>query len=367
MKKFIILILIVSFTPIFAQQIQFDSGEDSFTDGPYIFWEGNDVTIEYISDGSIVNQKYQNKTGKFLIALAGFEHEFEITSYPYLPPSSEYNGVTKFFALSDVHGQFDRFVEILQESNIINSKNNWNWGNGHLIINGDVFDRGEHVTESLWLIHKLERQAEEQNGQVHFLLGNHEIMVLQNDLRYVNDKYKKVVSPKLEKTYSEMYSNNSELGKWLRSKNTIMKINNILFVHAGIHPEFVKDLPLDRYNQIIRDNVDASKNEIKNNSLLSDLFGSIGPFWYRGYFQNSNKYKQIKQKELLNLINKLDVSNIIVGHTTQDFINPFFKNTIIPIDTGIKYGDSGEALLWENQQFYRVKANGYKEQLIFNQ
>ncbi|MBT3755208.1 MAG: hypothetical protein HOG24_02890, partial [Candidatus Cloacimonetes bacterium] len=51
--------------------------------------------------------------------------------------------------------------------------------------------------------------------------------------------------------------------------------------------------------------------------------------------------------------------------TTQDFINPFFKDSVIPVDTGIKTGNKGEALLYENGVFYRVKADSYKEQLFF--
>ena len=61
----------------------------------------------------------------------------------------------------------------------------------------------------------------------------------------------------------------------------------------------------------------------------------------------------------------MGVNKIVVGHTTQDFINPFFKDSVIPVDTGIKTGNKGEALLYENGIYYRVKANSYKEQLIF--
>ncbi len=53
-----------------------------------------------------------------------------------------------------------------------------------------MFDRGEQVTECLWLIYSLEEKAKAVGGYVHFVLGNHEIMNLQGDFRYVQEKYK---------------------------------------------------------------------------------------------------------------------------------------------------------------------------------
>ncbi|NQT65680.1 MAG: metallophosphoesterase, partial [FCB group bacterium] len=210
-----------------------------------------------------------------------------------------------------------------------------------------------------------EMQAEEWKGRVHYLLGNHEIMVLQNDERYVHDKYKKTAEI-MQMKVSELYSQNSEFGRWLRTKHTIIQLNDVLFVHGGIHPRFsYYNYNFQAINNEIRSNIDASKDKIKYNELLNFLFGSDGPFWYRGYFEDTKASTQIKQDQLLQLLTDMGVNKIVVGHTTQDFINPFFKDSVIPVDTGIKTGNKGEALLYENGIYYRVKANGYKEQLIF--
>ncbi len=46
------------------------------------------------------------------------------------------------------------------------------------------------MTECLWLIYSLEEKAKAAGGYVHFILGNHEIMNMQGDFRYVQDKYR---------------------------------------------------------------------------------------------------------------------------------------------------------------------------------
>ena len=208
-------------------------------------------------------------------------------------------------------------------------------------------------------------QAENWKGRVHYLLGNHEIMVLQGDDRYVADKYKKTAKL-MQLEHKNLYSPSSEFGRWLRTKHTIIKLNDVLFVHAGIHPSFLSyKNEFAEMNNLVRANIDAVEDKIKYNEVLKFLFGSDGPLWYRGYFEDTKTSSQIKQVELLQLLTDMGVNKIVVGHTTQDFINPFFKDSVIPVDTGIKTGNKGEALLYENGIYYRVKANSNKEQLFF--
>ncbi|MCK7530014.1 MAG: hypothetical protein MZV63_02625 [Marinilabiliales bacterium] len=75
---------------------------------------------------------------------------------------------------------------------IIDRNLNWKFGRGHLVYLGDAHDRGDMVTEILWHLFSLERQAAKAGGMVHFVLGNHELMVLDGDLRFINPKYRKV-------------------------------------------------------------------------------------------------------------------------------------------------------------------------------
>ncbi|MCF7858825.1 MAG: metallophosphoesterase [Candidatus Cloacimonetes bacterium] len=362
----IIFLLLIVFCN--TQEIQFNKVDQNtkLNEGPYVFWGDGDATIKYILNDNVVTQDIAvSGEGIFSFKLEGLEGNFEIASFqPEIYPSS-FSDISKFFVISDIHGQFDRMVELLKNNRIIDANLDWAWGNGHLIILGDVFDRGDKVTECLWLIHKLEMQANDWSGKVHYLLGNHEIMVLQNELQYVNEKYKKTAEL-MNMSLGEIYSPNSEFGRWLRTKHTIIKLNDVLFVHAGIHPKLsYYNYNYQAVNNSIRNNIDSTKDKIKYNELLNFLFGNDGPLWYRGYFMDTKTSHQIKQDELLHLLGEMGVNKIVVGHTIQDFINPFFKDNVIPVDTNIQTGNKGEALLYENGIYYRVKANTDREQLIF--
>lgn len=365
--KFVFLLIIVVFS-LAAQEIQFNTEEDysNITDGPYVFWKDNIAAVEYVMNGHKVFQEIRLKEpGSYWFNLEGFDQEFEISTFQPAVDPDTYTDVEKIFVISDVHGQYDRFVQILQNNKVIDSDLNWLWAEGHLVILGDVVDRGPKVTECLWLIHKLESQAALWNGKVHFLLGNHEIILMRGDTRYVHEKYQ-VVADELGRSFYKIFAEDSEFGRWFRSKNTVIKINGILFVHAGLHPKVIsRNYTIADMNNTIRENIDVPDNSIKFNDFLNFLFKNDGPFWYRGYFEDSKTSAQIKQQELWDVLSNFKASHIVVGHTTQDFINPFFKDKVIPVDAGIKYGDKGEGLLWKNGIFYRVKADGYQERLIF--
>ena len=187
-----------------------------------------------------------------------------------------------------------------------------------LVIVGDVFDRGEYVHEILWLIYNLEKAAKDKGGMVHFLLGNHEVMVIQNDLRYVNEKYFKI-SEILGIEVSSLYSKDSFWGRWLRSKNILIKIGPYLFVHGGIHPQILeKYSSISEINEVILNNIDADREFIKSNQELSDLFRSNGPVWYRGFFL-PDSLPDVSLLELNDILNHFEAEKIIVGHTTSRF------------------------------------------------
>lgn len=50
---------------------------------------------------------------------------------------------------------------------------------------GDLFDRGGEEIRVLYLLEKLRGQAQRAGGNVHIMNGNHEIMNIEGDFRYV--------------------------------------------------------------------------------------------------------------------------------------------------------------------------------------
>jgi calcineurin-like phosphoesterase family protein len=273
------------------------------------------------------------------------------------------------FVISDVEGDFDKFIQILQQNHIINNELEWMYGKGHLVFLGDFFDRGNDVTAVLWLCYKLEQEAEQQAGKVHFILGNHEQMNLQGNIKYVDYKYQ-ALAQKLKIPYKELYGKNSELGRWIRSKNSIEIINDLLFVHGGISPNFIKRKEsVEKINQNIRLTLDTTitdlyteDGKIKNTSLFPYI-KMDSPLWYRGYFQDWADYKKATQSEVDAVCKYYEVNKIIVGHTIVDEIKTHYNGKVLGIDVQRNHDNKKQkpsALLIENNNFYAVDELGKK-------
>lgn len=322
------------------------------TDGPYVFFKGGETIIKWMQEDEVVEKTITRKNFGLIEDNFGFQLKYEWLN-PNINPidyKQEFKDVDRIISISDIHGQYKMFVKILREYNIIDEENNWIFDSGHLMIVGDIFDRGPQVNEALWLVYKLEHQALENGGRVHYLHGNHEEMVLNNDLRYINEKYISTAK-NLDLGYEQLYAENSLIGQWLRTKPLIIQINDILFVHAGISPEFVeRGFTAQQVNKLfVSELIGKTRAEIMQDTVLRFLQGSNGPIWYRGYFRNNNvAYEDIDQ--ILSHFNK---KHIVVGHTSQESIVSLYRNRIFGIDASIKNGRYGEVLIYDKGDFFR--------------
>ena len=119
---------------------------------------------------------------------------------------------------------------------------------------------GVDVLPIYWLIYKLEKEAEDAGGKVTFLIGNHETMVLGNDLRYTKKKYTQLADT-LGMTYPELWQK-SELGHWLKTRNSIQVVGDNLFVHAGLSKEFLdRNYDIPTVNEIVSDGLFLTKKK----------------------------------------------------------------------------------------------------------
>ena len=88
-------------------------------------------------------------------------------------------------AIADVHGDFDDFVAILHRTGLTDPQNHWTGGKITFVQVGDLLDRGPKPREVMNLMMALEKEAPQAGGRVVGLLGNHEVMNIMGDLRYV--------------------------------------------------------------------------------------------------------------------------------------------------------------------------------------
>lgn len=334
-------------------------------DKEYLLYQNNKKRLISVdSSNKIYDELYDTIPNLSITSTSG--KIFKITEFNNnsIPPYI-YNTEEKIFAISDIEGDFDKFIQILQRNKVINDSLNWNFQKGHLVLLGDFFDRGDDVTATLWLCYKLEAEAKKAGGQVHFILGNHEQMNLQGNIKYVQPKYK-ALAQKLNIPYKDFYGKNSELGRWLRSKNSIEIINNILFCHGGISPNFIKNKEsIETINKNILkaiEHFDISK-EINTNDTFYKYLNMESPLWYRGYFEDWSYYKKSTQSEVDAVCNHYKIQKVIVGHTTVEEIKTHFNGKIIGINVKRHYDNTKNkpsALLIENNKFYAVNELGGK-------
>jgi len=341
------------------------SGErDSIiNDGPYYFLSNDTIRVIWI-ESSMLRKGYllPGNTNEIMLP-ADLSYDYkELTRVYRMKPNyrQSYKHIDSIAVISDVHGHYDTYLNQLLSNGIIDKDLNWKFGKGHLVFLGDAFDRGDKVTEILWHLFKLEKQAVKDGGMVHFILGNHELMVLAGDLRYIHEKYRKVEAI-AGANYSDLYSENSVLGKWLRAKPVMITINNILFVHAGASPELVqKAMKIKQINQIFSERIVGKDiDPYLEDEELDLLSGNDGPVWYRGYFADS----ALSITSLDSILGFYGKEHIVVGHTTQKNIIILFGNKVIGIDTGMGYGQPGKMLINKNGRFYKGSISGVRTEL----
>src|SRR5688572_24797154 len=213
-------------------------------DGPYVLYSNDYIYTKYIQDDkgnvSVKSDSFViSEKGRILLKVNTDEPAqlFSVKLKNQLQPeNTDYPGVTKMLVVSDIEGNFGAFRKMLQNNGVINKELNWTFGNGHLVLTGDFVDRGEQVTEVLWLIYSLEDKAKEAGGYVHYVLGNHEIMIISGDTRYVNPRYRLHTALMGLPSYEYLFDENTELGRWFRTRNIMEKVGDNLFIHAGISP-----------------------------------------------------------------------------------------------------------------------------------
>ena len=90
----------------------------------------------------------------------------------------QYDGVSRVVAIADVHGAYDAMVQALLAADVVDKDLAWSAGDAHLVIVGDILDRGPNSRPAMDLLMQLEAEAEARGGKVHVLIGNHEAMNL---------------------------------------------------------------------------------------------------------------------------------------------------------------------------------------------
>lgn len=272
---------------------------------------------------------------------------------------SEHNVCEKLFVVSGVRANFSAFRKLLLNNRIIDKSYNWIFDDGHLVVIGDCLDFEGRGIECLWLIYSLEERASRNGGYIHFILGNHEIINLNGDWRYMQPKY--ALKPKPNRPLTAVYEGNNVLWKWLLTKNIIERIGDILFVHGSISVKMnLFDVPITKANQLARSN-STSAGQLFSNPLLNLISNSdLSPISYEVCWQSG----EVAEMDIDDLLAKFSVGKIVTGYPTVSPIHSLFNGKVINIytDHTIRKGKL-QALLIVGDEFYRIDINGIQDRI----
>ena len=344
-------------------------------DGPYVLRDGagwQAVTVEEaagvprkralsLAAGASITVKAVGKFPAFTVKLRG----------PAKAAADEIrtSGKAPLFVVADTHGEYEILVAMLQKHGVVNAQLGWKFGRGDLVVLGDVFDRGPNHTEILWLLYQLEAEARSAGGGVHLVLGNHETMVLLGDLRYLNPKYVQTAQLLGVSTYSELFGATSVLGQWLRTLPTVLKINDLLCLHAGISRALVDSgMSLREINAGVRSLLDGSMPaDDAQRARAALLMGSMGPLWYRGYFAEQTDFPTATMADVDLALEKFGAHRILIGHTIVPTVTPLYEGKVIAVQVYPRRDDDGranfESLLIKRDGTWRAKLDGTVEPL----
>lgn len=290
--------------------------------------------------------------------------------------SCNVQGVARVVAIGDVHGAYDNFVKVLQMTGLVDEQARWIGGGTHFVQTGDLLDRGTRTREVLDLMMRLEKEAQEAGGRVHALLGNHEVMNMMGDLRYVvaaeYEAFRSSRSEALRESFldsvvdrasararsrrqafdarayrasieeqaplgyverSQAFSSDGQYGKWLRERDAVARIDGVVFLHGGLSPKVAK-LGCETINKTVRREITRDFGKTKEDGSRTLSSGAEGPLWYRGL---ASEDETTFTPALDGILSAMKARALVVGHTVtvDGRIQRRFGGRVILIDAGM--------------------------------
>jgi hypothetical protein len=333
----------------------------------------------------------------------------------------EWSGVDRIVAVGDIHGAYESLVQIMRGTGVIDEMNHWIGGRTHFVQNGDIMDRGPRARDIFDLLRALDKEAKAAGGMVHVLLGNHEEMNItgialgyedyvtieqfhaflppafraakekeflkslkdEPDLRPQDRSLDIVNNPRLRLFWQQLMKDKGPLGQearthyflffnenygdWLIRQNTVIRINDVIFVHGGINEEYSTWKLVD-INNLMRKELEFYRGRLTGVYLGEAdfrprlVYSPDGPLWYRDLARTDER---AALPMVIRILDNLKARTMVIAHTfwrgrsgspvvtmenMSRFRYPDGNGRIYIIDTGISavYGGVPSALVFES-------------------
>lgn len=278
---------------------------------------------------------------------------YNISEQPsVLPPCK------RIIVLGDIHGDLKMAIKMLRIGKVINKQHKWIGGDTIVVQVGDQVDRCRYsgvpcnqkdATDNdegndwyiLQYFTRLHHLAQKDGGAVYSLIGNHELMNVNGDFRYVSheglNEFKDYKVP-VKYTYSDdnvirdgdnVIRDGEEARRWAFkpgnpvsdflacTRQIALIIGSNLFVHAGVLPKIAKKYSVKTLNELMSLYL---FDMLKDKSKYYDVFNAadVSPLWNRTY-GNMGLNKIEDEKVCTDIMQPLkdiyQVDRIFVGHT----------------------------------------------------
>ena len=266
---------------------------------------------------------------------------------------SRFPSAERLVAIGDLHGDLEAARGALALAGAIDGDDRWVGGDLVVVQTGDILDRGDDAMEILALMDDLAERAREAGGEIHLLNGNHELMNVQLDMRYVSvGGYLDFIPG--EKPDSEVATAQDVVdgvaerilairpggvvARRFAERNVIAVVGDTVFVHGGVLPHVV-DYGVERLNQETREWI---RGDLR--CPPEPLFGNDGPVWSRHY---SDEPDEEDCRLLEDTLQRMGARRMVIGHTVQDDgISSACDGLVWRIDVGMAehYGGSAAVL-----------------------
>ncbi|MES2639680.1 MAG: metallophosphoesterase [Myxococcota bacterium] len=250
------------------------------------------------------------------------------------PPPEGRPAPERLVAIGDLHGDLASALAVFRLAGLVDATGAWAGGKTWLVQTGDITDRGPDSRGVIALMRRLQGEARAAGGEVVPLLGNHEVMNLNGDWRYVSPE--DLASYGGEAARKAAYAPTGDDGAWLLAQDGVARVGGTVFAHGGVDARWAR-LGVRGLNATIRA------------ALLGqgppEVLGSDGPLWNRTYLLSD---PVTACAELGRALTELGATRMVVGHTTQDSgrVAERCGGQLWGIDTGISahYGGHLAAL-----------------------
>lgn len=244
---------------------------------------------------------------------------------PSLP--ARFPAPARLVALGDVHGDLSATRAALQLAGAIDAQDRWVGGSLVVVQTGDQLDRGDDEQAILDLFERLRVQATAAGGAFHALLGNHELMNVAGDLRYVTpggfhdfedvtglplDDPALATLPPSARARAAAFVPGGPYARVLAQRNTVVIVGDSVFVHGGVLPRHVPggQADLERLNADVRTWLWGAGG---GQAIEASVMSPEGVVWTRLYAgDDADACGQLGQA-----LERLGAARMVVGHTVQ--------------------------------------------------